>query len=64
MGKGTQSERLMARFPQLSSIATGDLLRENVNNKTTLGMRGPLEIDIDLHEHVLTEAQDNKRRPT
>lgn len=37
VGKGTQSERLMARFPQLSSIATGDLLRENVSKKTRLG---------------------------
>jgi adenylate kinase len=37
VGKGTQSERLMKRFPQLSSIATGDLLRDNVKNKTSLG---------------------------
>lgn len=64
VGKGTQSERLMARFPQLSSIATGDLLRENVNNKTPLGMRGLLDIDVYLHGHILSEAQDSKRRPT
>ena len=37
VGKGTQSDRLIKRFPQLSSIATGDLLREHVKNKTTLG---------------------------
>jgi adenylate kinase len=37
VGKGTQSERLMKRFPQLSSISTGDLLRDNVKNKTSLG---------------------------
>ncbi len=37
VGKGTQSERLMKRFPQLCSIATGDLLRENVKQQTTLG---------------------------
>lgn len=37
VGKGTQSERLMRRFPQLASIATGDLLRDNVKNKTSLG---------------------------
>lgn len=37
VGKGTQSERLIARYPQLSSIATGDLLREHVKNKTKLG---------------------------
>jgi len=39
VGKGTQSERLMKRFPQLSSIATGDLLRDNVKNKTSLGIK-------------------------
>jgi adenylate kinase len=38
VGKGTQSERLMKRFPQLCSIATGDLLRENVTKQTALGM--------------------------
>ena len=37
VGKGTQSDRLIQRFPQLSSIATGDLLREHVKNKTALG---------------------------
>lgn len=37
VGKGTQSERLIQRYPQLSSIATGDLLRYHVQNKTTLG---------------------------
>lgn len=38
VGKGTQSERLIQRYPQLSSIATGDLLRYHVKNKTALGM--------------------------
>lgn len=38
VGKGTQTERLLARFPQLASISSGDLLRENVRNKTPLGM--------------------------
>ncbi|KIW17051.1 hypothetical protein PV08_04242 [Exophiala spinifera] len=39
VGKGTQSERLIARFPQLCSIATGDLLRDNVRNKSSLGLQ-------------------------
>lgn len=39
VGKGTQTERLLKRFPQLSSISSGDLLRENVRNKTPLGER-------------------------
>ncbi|OAL38241.1 hypothetical protein AYO20_02300 [Fonsecaea nubica] len=39
VGKGTQSERLMKRFPQLCSIATGDLLRENVKQQSALGQQ-------------------------
>lgn len=38
VGKGTQTERLMKRFPQLSAISSGDLLRDNVRNRTPLGM--------------------------
>ena len=37
VGKGTQAERLMKRFPQLSAVSSGDLLREGVRNKTPLG---------------------------
>ena len=37
VGKGTQSERLMRRYPQLASISTGDLLRDNVRDRTPLG---------------------------
>jgi len=37
VGKGTQSERLLHRFPQLSAISSGDLLRDNIRNKTPLG---------------------------
>ncbi|QIW95411.1 hypothetical protein AMS68_000929 [Peltaster fructicola] len=39
VGKGTQSSRLLDRFPQLSSISSGDLLRENVRNRTPLGIQ-------------------------
>ncbi|KAK4462063.1 putative adenylate kinase [Cladorrhinum samala] len=39
VGKGTQSERLLRRFPQLSSISSGDLLRHNVKNRTPLGIK-------------------------
>jgi len=38
VGKGTQTERLMRRFPELSSISSGDLLRQNVRERTPLGM--------------------------
>lgn len=37
VGKGTQTERLLQRFPQLQSISTGDLLRSNVKRRTALG---------------------------
>ncbi|KAL7272077.1 Adenylate kinase 2 [Rhizina undulata] len=37
-GKGTQSVRLLEHF-KMSSISSGDLLRENVRNKTPLGMQ-------------------------
>ncbi|KAH7239299.1 P-loop containing nucleoside triphosphate hydrolase protein [Fusarium tricinctum] len=39
VGKGTQSERLLSRFPQLNQISTGDLLRRNVKNRTPLGIK-------------------------
>jgi len=39
VGKGTQSERLLSRFPQLSAISSGDLLRYNVKNRTPLGIK-------------------------
>ncbi|KAI0473651.1 adenylate kinase [Xylariaceae sp. FL0804] len=39
VGKGTQSERLLARYPQLSAISSGDLLRHNVKNRTPLGIK-------------------------
>ena len=37
VGKGTQTGRLLRKFPQLSSISSGDLLRDNVREKTPLG---------------------------
>ncbi|RKF60981.1 GTP:AMP phosphotransferase, mitochondrial [Erysiphe neolycopersici] len=39
VGKGTQTARLQKRFPQLSSISSGDLLRDNVKNQTPLGVK-------------------------
>lgn len=37
VGKGTQAERLMQRFPQVSAVSSGDLLRNAVRNKSPLG---------------------------
>ncbi|EGX93608.1 adenylate kinase [Cordyceps militaris CM01] len=39
VGKGTQTERLLQRFPQLQAISTGDLLRTNVKKRTPLGIQ-------------------------
>lgn len=41
VGKGTQAQRLLQRFPELSAISSGDLLRDNVKNRTPLGARLP-----------------------
>eukprot|EP01099_Mayorella_cantabrigiensis_P008352 TRINITY_DN7858_c0_g1_i1.p1 TRINITY_DN7858_c0_g1~~TRINITY_DN7858_c0_g1_i1.p1 ORF type:complete len:260 (-),score=7.32 TRINITY_DN7858_c0_g1_i1:93-872(-) len=67
VGKGTQSERLMTRFPQLCSIATGDLLRDHVKNKTDLGQQaekymnsGGLVPDPLILNLILTELTNRK----
>lgn len=46
VGKGTQSERLLKRFPQLKAISTGDLLRHNVKNRTPLGRSSIFDSNI------------------
>lgn len=37
VGKGTQTERLVGRFPQMGFLSSGDLLRANVRNRTAVG---------------------------
>ncbi|KAK2798070.1 hypothetical protein FQN50_008982 [Emmonsiellopsis sp. PD_5] len=64
VGKGTQTERLIQRYPQLASISSGDLLRENVRNKTPLGLKAestilagnlvPDKVILDLISSELT----------
>jgi adenylate kinase len=46
VGKGTQSERMLQRFPQLASISSGDLLRDNVRRRTPLGTVPPQLLDM------------------
>ncbi|AQZ12887.1 ADK2 (YER170W) [Zygosaccharomyces parabailii] len=36
-GKGTQTSRLLKRFPQLHSISSGDMLRQEIKNESELG---------------------------
>lgn len=38
VGKGTQTERLIARYPQLASLSSGDILRDHIRQKSPLGM--------------------------
>ncbi|KAI5300640.1 hypothetical protein KEM55_006001 [Ascosphaera atra] len=45
VGKGTQTQRLLARYPNLSAISSGDLLRDNVRRKTELV---PDDLVLDL----------------
>ncbi|KAH9840430.1 adenylate kinase [Teratosphaeria destructans] len=45
VGKGTQTERMLKQYPQLSAISSGDLLRENVRRRTPLGIQA---------EHLMT----------
>ncbi|EER29353.1 adenylate kinase, putative [Coccidioides posadasii C735 delta SOWgp] len=44
VGKGTQTERLIKRYPQLASISSGDLLRDHVRNRTPLGIQAEAAI--------------------
>lgn len=46
-GKGTQSEKLIARF-QLVHLSTGDILRAEVANQTTLGLEAKKLMDQGL----------------
>jgi adenylate kinase len=38
VGKGTQTGRLINRYPQLASLSSGDILRDHVRRKTPLGI--------------------------
>ena len=67
-GKGTQSDLLAKNF-SLKKISTGDLLREEINNKSDLGKKikdliekGQLvsdEIIIDLIENIFKDQNKN-----
>jgi adenylate kinase len=43
-GKGTQSEKLIAKY-HLKHLSTGDLLRSEIANKTTLGIEAKMFMD-------------------
>lgn len=43
-GKGTQSEKLVAKY-ELKHLSTGDLLRSEINSKTSLGLEAKKFMD-------------------
>ncbi|KAG6995507.1 hypothetical protein G7Y79_00045g081780 [Physcia stellaris] len=55
VGKGTQAERLMTRYSQLSAVSSGDLLRDNVRNKTPLGIEaeGAIKAGSLVPDHMI-----------
>jgi len=66
VGKGTQTDRMLKRYTQLSAISSGDLLRHNVRQKTPLGIHaesimktGALVPDHTMIRLILNEL--NKR---
>ncbi|KAL8781583.1 MAG: hypothetical protein Q9213_005933 [Squamulea squamosa] len=67
VGKGTQAERLMKRYPQLSAVSSGDLLREGVRNRTSLGLEaeafikaGNLVPDEMILKLILDKLKSNR----
>ncbi|KAL8927644.1 MAG: hypothetical protein Q9172_001273 [Xanthocarpia lactea] len=67
VGKGTQAERLMRRYPQLSAVSSGDLLREGVRNRTSLGLEaetfikaGNLVPDEMILKLILDKLKSNR----
>ncbi|KAI4268158.1 MAG: hypothetical protein L6R38_007935 [Xanthoria sp. 2 TBL-2021] len=67
VGKGTQAERLMKRYPQLSAVSSGDLLREGVRNRTPLGLEaeafikaGNLVPDEMILKLILDKLKSNR----
>ncbi|KAI4099180.1 MAG: hypothetical protein LQ339_006121 [Xanthoria mediterranea] len=71
VGKGTQAERLMKRYPQLSAVSSGDLLREGVRNRTPLGLEaeafikaGNLVPDAMILKLILDKLKSNRWVPT
>ena len=67
-GKGTQSKYLIDQF-DIPQISTGDMLRENINNNTSIGKEAqkfmnsgqlvPDSIILDMMQKRLTEQDRN-----
>ncbi|CCK71245.1 adenylate kinase ADK2 KNAG_0G01880 [Huiozyma naganishii CBS 8797] len=62
-GKGTQTKRLIKRFPEIKAISSGDLLRKNIQEGTPLGQtaskyieRGELVPDKLITDLITTKV--------
>jgi adenylate kinase len=60
-GKGTQTSRLLKDFTQISAISSGDLLRQNIKDKTPLGTYQHTHILATLHPSFT--FQKKKKKP-
>lgn len=60
VGKGTQAERLIKRFPQICTIGSGDLLRENVRSRTPLGKSQPAQPEAVAIVHLFALTPERK----
>ncbi len=60
-GKGTQSEKLIANY-QLVHLSTGDILRNEIKNQTTLGLEAKKLMDagVLVPDEVVIGMIDNK----
>ncbi len=68
-GKGTQSEKLIAKY-ELIHLSTGDILRAELKNNTPLGVKAqefmnqgllvPDELVIDMIDHKMEEFPSTK----
>ena len=71
-GKGTQSEKIVEKFDFIH-LSTGDLLRQEISDKTPLGMEAknfmdkgqlvPDEVVIGMIDSCLEKHPDSKRLP-
>jgi adenylate kinase len=44
-GKGTISKKIITSFPGTTHLSTGDILRDNVRNKTEIGLKAKSYMD-------------------
>jgi nucleoside-triphosphate--adenylate kinase len=71
-GKGTISNKILKDFPMFKHLSTGDLLRQHVRNKTSIGLKAkkhmdngdlvPDDIMIQLVLHDVNDTSDSEKK--